>query len=237
MANQPRPWTVVSHGPLEKLDDNLWAVESDVPGIPTLKRRMSIVRRDDGGLLFFNAVPVDDATLEKIRALGTPAQLVIPQHLHMLDAHAFRARLGVKVYAPAKWRARVAERVEVDGAFEDLPPDPAVRVETISGFKTHEGFATVTTGPRVSLVIADFVLNQRRGPGVPGFLFHLLGFTGDRPSLPMPVRLRVVFDRAALRAHLEKLAATPGLARLVPTHGLIVDQDPAGALRAIAAGL
>jgi hypothetical protein len=63
------------HGPLERLDDNLWAVESDVPGIPGLERRMSIVRRADGGLLFYNAVPVRDAVLGEIRALGAPAQL------------------------------------------------------------------------------------------------------------------------------------------------------------------
>jgi hypothetical protein len=47
----------------------------------------------------------------------------------------------------------------------------------------------------------------------------------------------VVRDRAALRAQLERLAAIPGLARIVPTHGAVVDRDPAGTLRRIAAGL
>ena len=106
------------HAPLERLDDNLWAVESDVPGIPGLERRMSIVRRADGGLLFYNAVPVSDAALGEIRALGPPAQLVIPQHLHMIDAHAFRTKLGVRVYAPARERALVAATVDVDGSLD-----------------------------------------------------------------------------------------------------------------------
>lgn len=62
--------------------------------------------------------------------------------------------------------------------------------------------------------------------------------TGDRPKLPVPVRLRVVRDRAAVRAHLERCAAMPGrLARIVPSHGAVIERDPAGVLREIAAGL
>lgn len=237
MPRPPRTWTVLPHGPLERLDENLWAVEGDVPGIAGLRRRMAIVRRGDGGLLFFNAVPVDAPTLAAIHALGTPAQLVVPHHLHMLDAHAFRTRLGVSVYAPAATRTRVAEGVAVDGAFEDLPPDPALSVEEVAGFRTHEGLLRVRSGPRTSLVVADLVVNVRRGPGLAGLLFHLLGMTGDRPKLPVPVRIRVLRDRAALRAHLERLAATTGLARIVPSHGAVVDRDPAAVLREIAASL
>ena len=110
MPKPPRPWTVLTHGPVEKIDENLWGVESDVPGIPGLKRRMSIVRLQDGELLFYNAVPVSDSALAEVRALGNPAYLVIPQHLHMIDAHAFRARLGVRVYAPARTHALAPRR-------------------------------------------------------------------------------------------------------------------------------
>jgi hypothetical protein len=217
MSKPPRPWTVLPHGPLEQLEENLYAIESAVPGIPGLRRRMAIVRRADGGLLFFNGVPVGEDALARIRALGTPAMLVVPQHLHMIDAHAFRDRLGVRVYAPAATRALVAERVAVDGA--------------------GEGMAVVRSADRVSLVVADLVLNVPNAPGFRGLLFRLLGFTGDRPKLPAPVRLRVLRDPGALRAQLEELARTPGLARIVPSHGAIVDRDPARALREIAASL
>jgi hypothetical protein len=233
----PRPWTVLRHGLLEKIDDNLWCVESDVPGIPGLKRRMSIVRRSDGDLLFYNAVPVGDSALAEIRALGKPAYLVIPQHLHMMDAHAFRERLGVRVYSPARTRALVSARVEVDGTFPDLPKDPGLALDTVAGFKTGEGLAIVRSGPRVTLLFANVVLNVRRGPGLAGLLFHLLDFTGDKPKLPIPVRLRVLRGRHALQAQLKQLAATPGLARIVPSHGAIVDQDPSGVLREIEASL
>jgi hypothetical protein len=198
---------------------------------------MSIVRRVDGSLLFYNAVPVTDVALGEIRALGTPALLVIPNYLHMIDAHSFRAKLGVRVYAPASTRAIVSAKVDVDGAFEDLPADPTVTVDTVAGFKTGEGFATVKSGARVSLLVADLVLNVPRAQGLSGLLFHLLGFTGDRPKLPAPVRLRVLRDRAALRAQLERLATISGLMRIVPSHGAVIDRDPGGVLREIAASL
>jgi hypothetical protein len=237
MAKPPRPWTVLPHGPLLQLDENLYAIEGSVPGIPGLRRRMAIVRRSDGGLLFFNAIPVGEEALGRIRSLGTPAMLVIPQPLHMIDAHAFRDRLGVRVYAPAATRSVVAERVAVDGTFEDLPPDPAVTVFTVAGFRTGEGMAVVRSADRASLVVADAVLNVPHGPGLRGLLFRVLGFTGDRPKLPAPVRLRVVRDPRALRARLDELARTPGLVRIVTSHGAIVDRDPAGVLREIAASL
>jgi hypothetical protein len=237
MPKPPRPWTVLPHGSLEQLDENLYAIESAVPGIPGLRRRMAIVRRSDGGLLFFNAVPVGEEALARIRALGTPAMLVVPQHLHMIDAHAFRERLGLRVYAPRATRALVAERVAVDGSFEDIPADPAVSVVTVAGFKTGEGMALVRSSGRLSLVVADVVLNVPHAPGPRGLLFRLLGFTGDRPKLPAPVRLRVLRDRGALRAQLQDLARAPGLTRIVPSHGAVIDRDPAGVLREIAASL
>ncbi len=237
MTKPPRPWTVLPHRPLERIEANLHAVDGAVPGIAGLRRRMAVVTRSDGTLLFFNAVPVDDATLDRIRALGRPAYLVVPNHLHMIDAHAFRERLGVRVYAPKPTRALVERRVRVDGAFEDLPPDPAVSVVPVAGFKTGEGMAVVRSDGRVSLVVADVVLNVPDGPGVSGLVFRLLGMTGPTPRLPLPVKLRVLRDRGALRGQLEELARTPGLARIVPSHGAVVDRDPAGVLRSIAASL
>jgi hypothetical protein len=225
------------HRPLEAIDENLWAVRAAVPGIPGLDRRMCIVRRSDGGLLFYNAVPVDEPTLAAIRALGTPAQLVVPHELHTLDAEAFRQRLAVRTFAPAARREAVGRRVQVDGTFEELPPDPALALESMPGMKTAEGVLRIRSGPRVSLAVADLVTNVPHGPGVRGAIFRLVGFTGPEPRLPPPVRLRVVRDRAALRAQVERLAATPGLTRILVTHGAVVDRDPAGALRRAAASL
>ncbi len=56
-------------------------------------------------------------------------------------------------------------------------------------------------------------------------------------NLPGIARLLVISDRAAFRAHLERLAALPGLRRIVVAHHLTIDRDPAATLRAVAATL
>jgi len=57
----------------------VWTVDDDVPGLPGADRRMSIIRRSDGSLVFFNAIPVADETLAQVKALGIAQSVVHPQ--------------------------------------------------------------------------------------------------------------------------------------------------------------
>ena len=237
MAKPSRPWTVTRHDPLERLDDNLWAINGDVPGFsPAARfhRRMSILKLSDGRLLFCNAVPVDDATLALIRDLGTPAILVVPHHLHAIDAHAFRERLGLSAYTGEKEIERTRALLPITGSLAALPVDPAFSIEALPSSKFGEAAVVVRTGPRVSLLVCDLILNVRHGGGFPGFLFKVLGFTGPAPRVAPIVRLRAFPNKQALRTDLMRLAELPGLTRVVPSHGLIISDDPAGALRRVA---
>jgi len=229
-----RPWTVTPHGPLEKIDDNLWALSSSVPGIKS-HRRMSIVRRGDGNLLFYNAIPMDDATLEEVRAWGRPSLLVITHDQHMVDGDAFREKLGLAVYCPRASDAKVRARTPVTGNMEDLPPDPAIAWDSAVGTKMNEPVMFVTSGggARVSIVTSD-VFQNNRAASLP-LAFRLLGFAG--PRTPPLFKLLFLKDKVALRAAMERWAATPRLVRIVPTHGEVVDHDPAAVLGKAAAGL
>ncbi len=233
MANVPRPWTVLSPGLLSTIDDNLWCIDDDVPGLRGARRRMVIARRSDGKLVFFNAVPVGDETLAAVRALGAPAYLIIPNRFHTIDAAAFRDKLKLQAYGPPKSLDEVRRNVEV-AKYADLPPDPTMAIHTVDGFKTGEAVLVVRTGPRASVIVSDLVVNQRHGPGFTGLMMRLVGFTGDRPKLPKVVKMRILEDAAVVRALLETLATTPGLARIIPSHGDIIDKDAAEVLRAIA---
>lgn len=238
MATSPRPWIVTPHGPIEKLDDNLWAVEGAVPGIPggRFPRRMSIMRRSDGTLLLHNAIPLDDAGLHALAALGRPELLVLPSPLHCIDAHAMRAKLGLKVFAPAASAAQIGARVQVDGTLEALPPDPTVRFVPLAGVTGGEGTLVVYSGapPRASLVLGDVLINIRHVRGFWGLVLRLGGFTGGPRCGPAWLK-RVVTDRQALRNSLEQLAQTPGLQRLVPSHGEIIEREPTAVLQKVAA--
>jgi hypothetical protein len=229
-----RPWTVTPHGPLEKIDDNLWALSSPVPGIKS-HRRMSIVRRSDGSLLFYNAIPMDDRTLEELRAWGRPSVLVITHDQHMVDGDAFREKLGLAVYCPAATIEKVRARTEVKGAMEDLPADPALAWDSAVGTKMNEPVMFVRSGggERVSAVFSDVF--QNNSPSSIPFMFRLLGFAG--PRTPPVFKMLFLQDKTALRQAVERWAATPKLTRIVPTHGDVIEQDPAGALRRMAEGL
>jgi hypothetical protein len=232
MPKPPRPWIVAPHEALEKLDDNLWSVDGEVPGI-ALRRRMAIARRADGTLVFFNAVPVRDDVLAEITAWGKPAELVVPNRFHRLDVHAFRAKMGVKVYCAAAADAAVRAVAPVDGHLEAFPADAAVQVSLLEGGKEGEAIMTVRSagGARASIVFGDALFNIPKATGIVTMLLRSAG----GPKVPPLFRFLGVRDKRAARAHLERLADTLGLARLVPSHGDIVSHDAAGTLRRVAA--
>ncbi|NBR30271.1 MAG: hypothetical protein EBT83_17970, partial [Betaproteobacteria bacterium] len=188
--HRERPWTVTKHRPLEKLDDNLWAVEGKVPGLPVL-RRMAIVKRSDGTLLFYHAIPLDEPTLREVTAWGKPAYLVIAHDNHGIDAHPFAKQLGLKVFGPKSNLEKMRAKFDVDGALEDIPPDPAVSAESIAGTRYDEPVVTVRSGggARTSLVFCDAFQNNRK-EGMPLF-FRLVGFAGPK----VPLLFKVAFTR------------------------------------------
>jgi hypothetical protein len=236
MVKPPRPWTVTPHEPIEKLDDNLWAVQGDVPGIP-FKRRMFIIRRSDGALMFFGcAVPLEDELLAEIRAWGPPAILVVPHDQHMIDARPFADRLGLRVYGPKACVARMQTRADIAGALEDVPADPDVDLVPVAGARNGEPAVIVRSGGglRVSLLVSDAI--QNNAPESLGLLPRLCGFAGGPKVVPV-FKMMFLKDRVALKRQLVEWGEMPGLARVVPCHGDAVTKGAGEALKAAAAGL
>jgi len=235
MAKAKREWIVTKHNPIQKIDDNLWAVEGNVPGVP-IRRRMCIVKMVDGSLLFFHAIPLDDKTLEEVKSLGRPAYLVVGHHQHAIDAHAFREKLGLKAYGPKACEAKLRERVELAGTLENFPADAMVSVESVPGTKHGEVLVIVKSGSgqRVSLLFSDVIQNNPKEST--NLLFRILGFAGG-PKVPWVFRRLFIKDKAALKSALQKWAELPALHRLVPFHGTVVDVGASSTLAAAAATL
>jgi hypothetical protein len=234
MAKAPRPWRVTRHDPIEPLEENLWAVNGDVPGFPKgcgMLRRMCIVKLSDGRLAFHNAIPLDDASLAKVIAWGKPAILILPVWLHALDGQAFAQRLGLKIYAS---KVKI-ETIHGAHPLEELPPE--LKITMLSGTKFGEPVFEVRSADRSSLLFADALQNSRPGHGFGGFMFKLLGFTGSGPKAPPAYKMRAVSNKAALANDLRKLAETPNLARVIPSHGDILSTNCAAAIRAVADSL
>jgi hypothetical protein len=228
MAKAPRPWIVSENDPLQKLDDNLWCVRGKLPKAP-IDRRMAIIKRADGTLAFHNAIPVDDATLAEITAWGKPAILIVPSGFHRMDVHAFREKLGLKVYGPATARKRIESKVPMDGTYDDFPGDAVLSLERLEGAKEEVAFR-VKSGERSALVFCDAMMNIPKGQG--GLIVRMLRSSGGPKCTPL-FRMIGMKDKKALRADFARLAKLAGLKHLVPSHGEIVSDDAAGTLEKI----
>ena len=76
MAEKPkRPWTVLEHSKLQKIDDNLWGIESYVPGA-RIPRRMCIIKRTDEGWIAEPLMPGRIVATMPDGALATSTKLV-----------------------------------------------------------------------------------------------------------------------------------------------------------------
>lgn len=227
-----RPWTVTPHSPLEQHDDNLWSLESPVPGLPAW-RRMIVARAHGGGLVFYNAVPVDEATLAQLLALGKPKALVIAHADHGVDALAFSAKLSVPIHGPQRSAAAMRAKFGEVRPLDELE-DPVLHFEELDGTKKGEPVMVVRSGPRVSLVFADAY--QDHSSHVAPLLARLMGFRGG-PSTPAFFRFFFTSDLKALRAHLGRLAELPGMYRVMPSHGPVREgADALEQLRRVARG-
>jgi hypothetical protein len=192
---------------------------------------MAIVRRRDETLLFYNAIPVPEDTVSAIRALGSPARLVIPNQFHSLDAVAFALKLNVTPYAPQPAVEALSKRLSFSvRPIDELAQDGALIRFVVEGFRTKEAVLLVDG----TLLVADLLTNSPHGRGFMGFMMKLVGFTGPEPKLPKPVRKRVEVDTEAVRTLLNTLAAQPNLSRIIPTHGNVIETDAPTVLRQVA---
>jgi hypothetical protein len=231
MAKPPRPWIVTKHGPLQKLENNLWVVDGQVPNLP-FTRRMSIVKRGDGTLLFFNAIPLAEPELGEVKAWGKPSSLVVPHDQHMIDARPFAEKLELKVYAPKACEEKARQRAVLAGTLEDVPADPGIVIEAAGGVKSGEPVIVVTSeNGHKSVLVSDILMNSRKEQM--GLMPRLMGFAGSFKIVPI-FRLMFLKDKQALKTHLNRLATLPGLTHFVPSHGDVASENVAQGIRSAA---
>ena len=237
MPKANRTWTVLPHQPIEELEENLWRVVGTLGNMP-LKRVMTLAKRADGGVVVHNAVPLDDASMKRLDSWGKVTALVVPNGYHRLDAPAFAERYpDARIYCPAGSRKKVEEVVRVDGTYEDFPADDSVSFVSLEGTAQHEGVMIVKSPGGATLVFNDVIFNMKNLPGFTGFVFrHIMQSTGG-PRVSRVGRWFLAKNKRALRAHLERLADTPELARVIVSHGAMVEDDAAAMVRTAAATL
>lgn len=235
MPKAPRPWTLDDPEPLRQHAENLWTADGGLPGMP-LRRRMVVVRLSDGRLVIHNAICLTEPEMQRLDALGPVAFLIVPNAWHRLDAAAWAARYRTaQVVCPRQAAKKVAEVVRVDGDWSALPADPTCRAEPLDGCKAGEAALIVHSADGVSVAFGDAVMNNPHGKGLWWRLYRLTDSTGG-PRVTRPFKWMAVHDKHALRLHLLRLAELPGLRRVIPCHGVILDGAAAAEGLRVAAG-
>jgi hypothetical protein len=226
-------WQVFPHRPLEKLEPNLWRIEGDLPGANGT-RVMTIARLKDGSLCIHNGIALEDELMTEIEAFGKPTLLVVPNGFHRLDSKIYKERYpSLRVICPTGARAKVEQVVKVDATYGEGVGDETVRFFHLDGTKEREGIVEVESEGKKTVIFND-VLNNL--PKMSGFFGFLLAPTG-KPSVPRIAKWITVSSRPALKAHLEKLATTPNLSRIIVSHGAVMTAQPGEILRTVASAL
>jgi hypothetical protein len=235
MAVATREWKVQPHGHLTQIDDNILTVTGTIM-MPAgrLPRRMTVARLDHGGLVIFSAMSLAEDQMQVLEAFGTPAYMVVPNDHHRRDAKSWKERYPfLRVIAPAGAREKVEKVVLVDATFGDFG-DRSVRFLAVPGTAEKEAALEVYGANGMTLVLNDLVGNIRGARGFTGWFLRLMGFAGDEPHIPLPMRRMLIASRGQVREQLLTWAALPSLRRILVSHGEPIEDDPRGALRRLA---
>jgi hypothetical protein len=238
MAGLSSEWRVRPHGPLSQVDSNILTVTGTVTmPVGALPRRMTVVRLRDRRLVIFSAMALDETQMRALEEFGEPAFLVVPNDHHRLDAKSWKLRYpGIKVIAPAGAVPKVTTAVQVDATVADFN-DPDVVLIDVPGTRAHEAALVVTAEGGTTLVLNDLIGNIRDAHGLSGWLLRKMGFAGDEPHIPAPVKRAIVNDKALVRDQLMTWAALPSLKRILVSHGAPIEDNPGAALRQLAESL
>lgn len=238
MTKPLQQWTVLPHGKLVQVDDNILTVVGEIQmPLMELPRRMTVVRLADSRLVVYSAIALDEDEMAALEVFGCPAYLIVPSDKHRLDAKIWKDRYPeMQVVAPEGARAKVQETVPVD-TVAPLFDDPNVQFLAVPGTRDREAALVVRTPRGTTLVLNDVVGNIRDAHGFGGWLLHLAGFAGKQAQVPKVVKMAVIEDTNALRTQLLQWAEIDSLRCILVSHGSPIEENPAQVLRELASSL
>lgn len=235
MAKLNREWKILPRGRVTTVDERIATVEGEIPmPLGNFPRRMTVVGLGRNRSAVFSAIALDEAAMREVEAVGKPAFLIVPNGHHRLDAPAWKKRYPkLKILCPPGAKDKVGEAVPVDST-EDILGDKEVDFIAVAGTGQAEAALVVRRKGGTTLIVNDVIANVRHPRGLGAkVMARLFGFGVKRPQVPRVVKRAIVRDKNVLARQLRRWATIPGLARIVPSHGDIID-DPAPVLEQLA---
>ena len=229
-----KEWTVLPHGKLTRINERILAVVGDLKmPLMVLPRRMTAVRLKSGELVIFSAIALREEEMAELEAFGRPAFLVVPSLRHRLDAPAYVRRYpGIRVVAPRMGAEKIGEVVKVDTHTPDFG-DATVRYIEIAGDSALE----VESDDGLTIIVNDLIGDIHGGRGIGGWLLRAMGFAGDEPHVPGPVKLTLGKHKSEVARQFRRWAERDDLRRIIVSHGDTIELDSRAVLRTLAASL
>jgi hypothetical protein len=229
-----KEWTVLPHGKLTRVNDRIVTVVGDLK-MPLLElpRRMTVVRLKSGELVVFSAIALREPDMTELDTFGRPAFLVVPSLRHRLDAPGYARRYaGMTVVAPRAGVEKIGEVVRIDTSTPDFG-DPTVRYIEIAGDSALE----VEGDDGLTVILNDLIGDIHGKGGLDGWLLRVMGFAGDEPHVPAPVKLLLGKHKTEVARQFRRWADREDLRRIIVSHGDTIEGDPRAALRKLAASI
>jgi hypothetical protein len=229
-----KEWTVLPHGKLTRVTERIVEVVGEL-AMPLLElpRRMTLVRLKSGDLAIFSAIAMREPDMAELEALGRPAFLIVPSVRHRLDAPGYATRYpGITVVAPRAGKDKIGEVVRVDTSTPDFG-DPSVRYVEIAADSALE----VDSDDGLTIIVNDLIGDIHGEAGLGGWLLRVMGFAGEDPHVPGPVKLALGKRKGEVANQFRGWAERDDLRRIIVSHGDTIMSDPRGVLRELAASL
>ncbi len=230
-----KEWKVLPHGRVKAVDDRIVTVEGDI-SMPLGKfpRRMTVVGLSRNRSAVFSAMALKEPAMRRIEEVGKPSFLIVPNGHHRIDARPWKQRYPkLKVLCPRGAKESVSEAVPVDST-DDILGDKDVQFVVVEGTDDGEAALVVRRKTGTTLIANDVIANVRHPHGLGGkIIARLAGFGVKRPQVPRVVKRVMVEDKRKLAKQLRQWSEIPGLRRIIPSHGDMIEQ-PAPALQRMA---
>ena len=161
-------WKVDAHGPLEHLGDGVWTVAGEISmPLGHFPRRMTVVVLEGARLLVWSAIPMRDAAMAQLEALGDVAFLVVPGVAHRLDWRPWKRRYpGARVVCAPGAQEAVSQAAPVD-ATTNVFDDPTVDFQAVPGMEGDAKAPMIASVARVTLSCSDSNQRSRIGRAAP----------------------------------------------------------------------
>ena len=229
-----KQWTVLPHGKLTRLNERIIEVvgELQMP-LLNLPRRMTAVRLNSGDLVIFSAIALHEPEMAQLEQFGRPTYLIVPSERHRLDAPSYLRRYpNITVVAPRGGAEKIGEVVSIDTSTPDFG-DPTVRFVEIAADSALE----VDCDDGLTIIVNDLIGDIHGESGIGGWLLRVMGFAGDDPHVPGPVKLMLGKHKKKVAQQFSRWAERDDLRRIIVSHGDSIEVDPRGVLRTLAASL